>query len=97
MVDKYDITLGNAIRFLRSNKNLSSRTLSSMAGLSPSYVGKLESGEINPSFDAFCAIAKALDISDNEIIFLVKQNQRTLSENQRKQPSSCQETVQGMS
>lgn len=70
------VNLGNAIRFLRTDKGLSSRALSSMAGLSPSYVGKVESGDLNPSFDAFCAIVKALEITDYETMFLVKLNQR---------------------
>lgn len=73
------LTLGNAIRFLRTNKNMSSRTLSVLSGLSPSYVGKVEAGALHPSFDAFCAIAKALDISDKELSFLVRLNQRKLN------------------
>lgn len=77
------LNLGNAIRFLRSNKSISSRALSSMSGLSPSYIGKVESGDLNPSFDAFCAIAKALNMSDTEVLFLVRLNQKVLHENQR--------------
>ena len=75
------LTLGNAIRFLRLNKNMSSRALSALSGLSPSYIGKVEAGTMNPSFDAFCSIAGALEISDKELSFLVRLNQRKLSEN----------------
>lgn len=87
------LTLGNSIRFLRSNRSISSRALSSKSGLSPSYIGKVESGDLNPSFDAFCAIAEALNMSDKEVLFLVKLNQRMISENQRIDASSVKETV----
>lgn len=42
------------------------------ANLSPSYVGKVESGEIDPSLRAFAKIAMALEMSDFEIVFLVE-------------------------
>jgi transcriptional regulator with XRE-family HTH domain len=77
-------SLGNAIKFLRSRKNISARGLSTMCGLSPSYIGKVESGSLAPSFDAFCSISAALDMTDNEMLFLVKLNQRIVSENIRK-------------
>lgn len=77
-----EVSLGTAIKFLRTRKNITSRGLSSMCGLSPSYIGKLEAGTIQPSFDVFCMIAKALEMNNNEILFLVRLNQRKLDEAQ---------------
>lgn len=77
-----DYSLGNAIKFMRKRKNLSSRILSSRSGLSPSYISKVEAEKLNPSFDAFCSIIEALGLSDGEIIFLIRINQRIMNEAQ---------------
>ncbi len=89
MSDMKDIlTLGNAIKFLRTKKSLSSRALSSICGLSPSYIGKVEAGIIQPSFDAFCAIVQALKVNDTEVLFLIRLNQRKLNEAQPERPQN---------
>ena len=67
-----EINLANAIRFLRTRYKRSARGLSQAAGLSPSYVSKVEAGELEPSFRAFCRIAEELGMSDAEIVFLVR-------------------------
>jgi len=67
-----DLTLAEALKYLRSKKNMSARRLSLAAGLSASYVGKVESGELLPSLNSFARIAGALDMSDVEILFLVR-------------------------
>jgi len=77
------LTIGNVIKHLRTKHSLSCRALSALAGLSPSYVSKVETGQLSPSFDAFCSMVKALKVSDNEIVFLVKLNQRILNEAER--------------
>ena len=66
------VNVGTAINFMRREKQLSARALSAAAGLSPSYVSKVESGEMEPSFRAFCNIAAVLELSDAEIVFLVR-------------------------
>lgn len=66
------VNVGTAINFKRRQKQLSARALSAAAGLSPSYVSKIESGEMEPSFKAFCNIAAVLGLSDAEIVFLVR-------------------------
>lgn len=60
------------IKALRVRKGLSARTLSLQAGLSPSYVSKVESGSISPSFQAVCCLCKLLDMTDLEVLFLVR-------------------------
>jgi transcriptional regulator with XRE-family HTH domain len=69
------INLASAIKFLRTKKGISARAVSIGAGLSPSYVGKVEAGVLNPSFDAFCAIAEVLAMTDAEILLLVHLHQ----------------------
>lgn len=64
-------SLAGAFRYIRERRELSARGLSIRAGLSPSYVGKLEAGEIEPSVKAFTAICRALDLSQREILFCI--------------------------
>lgn len=67
------ISIGDAIHIARTRAGLSARELSARAGLSPSYVTKLESGEIEPSLRAFAKIAKAASMTQAEIYFCVLQ------------------------
>lgn len=63
--------VGWAIRHLRDREGISARALSLAAGLSPSYVGKIEKGEISPSFEAFARIALVLKMSLLEVAYCV--------------------------
>lgn len=61
------IGIAELIRYARLRKGLSARALSLQAGLSPSYTGKLEAGEIEPSLRAFGRLVIALDLSEAEV------------------------------
>ena len=65
-------TLGETIRFARKRKGLSAAGLSKLAGKSPSYVTKVERGELEPSLSAFAAMARVLEFTDQEIAFTVR-------------------------
>jgi transcriptional regulator with XRE-family HTH domain len=65
------VTTGAAIRFLRGKKGLSARSLSLAAGLSPSYVNKVESGELQPSLNAFARLSVELGMTQQEILFII--------------------------
>jgi transcriptional regulator with XRE-family HTH domain len=67
------IPLGEIIRSVRKTANLSARELSARSNLSPSYVTKLEAGEIEPSLRAFARIAMVLGMTPAEITFCVRQ------------------------
>lgn len=60
------------LRLQREHLGLSGRGLSLQAGLSDSVVGKIESGEIQPSLRAFACIVVQLGLSDREIALLVR-------------------------
>lgn len=66
------ITLGEAIRFARERKGVSARQVSQEAGLSPTYVSKVERGDMEPSLKAFGRIAIVLGLSDVEVNLLVR-------------------------
>jgi transcriptional regulator with XRE-family HTH domain len=69
-------TTGDLIRMARERQKMSARALSAKANLSPSYVGKVESGEIEPSLKAFARIALALHLSRQEIWLCVVESVR---------------------
>lgn len=66
------LTLGDAIAYVRTERNLSKRALSERAGLSQSYVQKIESGSVEPSFRVFAQLACALLMTPPEIALLVR-------------------------
>lgn len=67
------IATKDAVHHARMRSGLSARELSSKASLSPSYVTKLESGELEPSLRAFARIARATGMTQAEIYFCVLQ------------------------
>lgn len=71
--------LAQAIRVARLQRGLSARALSRLAGLSPSYTGKLEAGEIEPSVRAFGQIVLALGLTPAEVFFCVVNEARSPS------------------
>lgn len=71
--------MAEAIRKARLQRGLSARALSRNAGLSPSYTGKLEAGEIEPSVRAFGQLALALQLTPAEVFFCVVNEARSPS------------------
>lgn len=59
------------LRFARERVGMSARQLSAAAGLSPSYVNKIENGAM-PSLQAFARLARAAQLSDAEVAFAVR-------------------------
>lgn len=66
------LTLGYVVRTLRRQRTtMSARALSIYAGLSESYVGKVESGNMDPSMRAFAKIAVALKLTPGELAVII--------------------------
>lgn len=67
------LTLGVAVKYARTSRtSLSARAASIAAGLSESYVGKVEAGSIEPSFRAFAKIARIVKITPAEVDLLLR-------------------------
>ncbi|AKG03781.1 hypothetical protein AAV35_002565 [Salimicrobium jeotgali] len=60
--------LGQNIRLLRIERNMSQETLGWEAGISRSYIGKIERGEVNASILLFYQIAEALDTKPEALV-----------------------------
>lgn len=62
--------------FLRNRQGLSARSLSEQAGLSLSYVSKMESGAVTPTVEVWARIIQHLEVGNEELAYLI----RTLAE-----------------
>ncbi|MEK7498188.1 MAG: helix-turn-helix transcriptional regulator [Patescibacteria group bacterium] len=61
------IELGNKIRKLRVKKGISQEGLADMANIERSYMGAIERGERNPSFDKLVSISNALEVQLSDL------------------------------
>lgn len=66
------MSFNQVVKFARTRSGLSARALSREAGLSDSYVSKVEAGDIKPNLEAFAKIAKVLNLNDKELLFMVR-------------------------
>ncbi len=64
-------SLGIILRTVREARGISARALSLAAGLSESYVGKVESGAVHPSLRAAAKIMRHLELKPSEIAMIV--------------------------
>jgi len=62
------LALGAAIRRLRGENGLSQEQLSLEAGLHRNYIGRIERGELSPTFEPLVGIARALDVGPDELM-----------------------------
>jgi DNA-binding XRE family transcriptional regulator len=59
--------LGRAVRELRHERELTQETLAHQAGLHWTYIGGIERGERNPSWDNVVKLALALGVNVSEL------------------------------
>lgn len=67
-----------ALRVKREQKGMSARSLSAALGKSPSYISKVESGDITLSLTGFAEIANMLELTTAEILWVVKEAARKI-------------------
>lgn len=58
---------GERIKILRKAKDLTQEELGEKANLSYKFIGEIERGQTNPSFDTLAALAKALNINISQL------------------------------
>lgn len=68
VADPLDIALGQQIRFLRRELNLSQQSLATRVGLTFQQIQKYEKGTNRVSFSRLVAIARALECSIGDLI-----------------------------
>ena len=61
-------SFGEQVRRLRKQKGLSQERLALSAGIERSYMGLIERGKGNPTLEKVGAIAKALQVSPQELL-----------------------------
>lgn len=57
-----DLQLGQKIQTLRTERSLSVRKLSALAGITPSMLSQIENEQVNPSVNTLRTIAQALEV-----------------------------------
>jgi len=62
------LAIGERIKILRKQHNLSQQTLSEMIGKTPTYISRLESGTRGASIDTIIEIGNALMISTDSLL-----------------------------
>jgi DNA-binding XRE family transcriptional regulator len=62
--------LGEAVRFLRENANLSQEEVSAKSNLHATHISQLEQGRGNPTHKTLHSLAKALDVPPSYILVL---------------------------
>ena len=60
--------LGKRIRVIRKEKGISQEDLATDAGIERAYMGSIERGERNPTYDKLLSIADALSVSLSELV-----------------------------
>lgn len=66
--DNFKRIVGDQIRNIRENQNLTQERLGEMSGYDRTYIGAIERGEKNVSFYAVYKIFKALKIDPTDFI-----------------------------
>jgi transcriptional regulator with XRE-family HTH domain len=61
--------VGNRIKEVREKRNLTQEELADKVDLSPTHISVIERGLKVPKLDNFVAIANALDVSADELLF----------------------------
>ena len=69
MPDKALDRLAAAIRTARNQREMTQETLSDLSGVSVRHIGKIEKGEINPSFEVLLSLVTALKISFDTLFY----------------------------
>lgn len=70
------IVLGNRLKTIRKSKGFTQGELSALSGVSVRHISNIEKGSMNPSFVVLYQLVSALDISmDNLLIPLFENNE----------------------
>ncbi|MDQ4040177.1 MAG: helix-turn-helix domain-containing protein [Actinomycetota bacterium] len=68
--------LGRAIARVRGRREMSQEELAARAGMDRTFVGGIERGEENPSFDKLLRLARVLGLRPSELVAAAEQDER---------------------
>ncbi|WDE02548.1 helix-turn-helix domain-containing protein [Thalassomonas actiniarum] len=66
--EKLEVRFGAKLRQIRNEKDISQEALADKAGLTRSYIGRIDRGRINVSLATLYKLAEALEISPKELL-----------------------------
>ncbi len=65
---------GRHLRQIRKLRNLTQEKLGEKAEISYKYIGEMERGEVNPSFDILIRLIQVLEVSPDELFAFARPN-----------------------
>lgn len=60
--------IGERIRYLRESRHMTQKKLADSIHISPSFMNRIEQGSSSASLDCICSIAKALEVTPQDIL-----------------------------
>jgi transcriptional regulator with XRE-family HTH domain len=66
--ERHRVALGRAVRELRSERSWTQERLAHESGLHWTYIGGIERGERNPTWDNVVRLAKALRVKVSDLV-----------------------------
>lgn len=67
-MDKRLMALGNRLRMLRCDQNMSIRELEKGSGVDKNQILRIEQGQADPKYTTLCRIADALGVSVRDLV-----------------------------
>jgi len=62
------LALGQAIRELRTERNMSAAELAAACGFTPRRMGSLEAGRVDPNYGGLVALTRGLGVKASELL-----------------------------
>jgi transcriptional regulator with XRE-family HTH domain len=62
------LALGQAVRELRAERNMSASELAAACGLSPRRIASLKAGRVDPNYDGLVALTRGLGVKASELL-----------------------------
>lgn len=66
-MDKYSKKLGENLKQIRTNKNITQMEIAEKLGVNKSFISNIENGKTNPTLSTITSLATALGVSTNEL------------------------------
>jgi len=90
--NKFEV-LGNNLRVARKEHKMSQERLGELADLSARYIGQIENGEVNPSFDVLYKLKSVLGVSFNVFYTPITDKERADIQEITNSYRSCQDRL----
>lgn len=96
MMEYNALNVGQAIRAIRQNKNMTVKQLSAAVGKCPEHISRIENGTRKISIDMLVDLMNALDADANSILAVPMDNLKSIDTELRKLPKVQQDYLSNL-